>query len=499
MPQIQICPDPIFLRKFALGLSSAAESEALAGHLDHCPACLDVLGRLQPDDALLRALREAPKDDDQMLAHVEEQVVGRLAALGLGMASWGAATLPPSVTPGAPAVGRTVGGITEEDYSFLAPAVGPDEMGCLGSFYVQRVLGVGGMGVVFLARDTKLNRQVAVKALRPALAASASARQRFLREAQAAAALNHDNVVPIYHVGEEGGFPFLVMPFLQGATMEELLTSEGKFAPLRAIRIGRQVALGLEAAHRRGLIHRDIKPGNVWLEADPETSASSDRVKLLDFGLAQAVGTAGHLTQSGLILGTPQYMAPEQAQGGTVDTRCDLFSLGSVLYHMVVGEPPFPGSDTMSVLVGLAVDTPVPPSARNPAVPAALSDLIMRLLEKDRTKRPGSAREVADQLDAVEHGLARGAAETIAPPPSVPAQQTQPEEHLARPRRRLLVATLGLFAAAALVVGGVVLIVRGQRVEVPDGSEVVVDDKGHPDKFTGVYGPPTRRERGGGG
>src|SRR5262249_5105582 len=152
------------------------------------------------------------------------------------------------------------GELTDEVYTFLAPAQGPGELGRLGAFRVLKVLGTGGMGVVFLALDSNLKRPVAIKALRRTLAVSTSARQRFLREAQAAAALEHENIVPISHVGEEGGFPYLVMPFLQGETLEDRLQKSTRLPPLQAIQIGRDVARGLEAAHARGLIHRDVKP-----------------------------------------------------------------------------------------------------------------------------------------------------------------------------------------------------------------------------------------------
>ena len=173
------------------------------------------------------------------------------------------------------------------------------------------------------------------------------------------------------------------------------LEREGKLPPAEVLRIGREIALGLAAAHKRGLIHRDIKPANVWLEA------GTDRVKILDFGLARAAAEECQLTQEGAIVGTPAYMSPEQAQGRGVDHRCDLFSLGCVLYRMATGEPPFQGTDTISTLLAISTLTPPPPSQVEAGLPPALSDLIMDLLAKNPADRPSSARAVAEALEQI--------------------------------------------------------------------------------------------------
>jgi serine/threonine protein kinase len=206
------------------------------------------------------------------------------------------------------------------------------------------------MGVVFRAEDPQLQRLVALKAMLPSLAASESARQRFLREARAAAAFHHDHIVPVHQVGEDRGIPFLAMQFLEGEALDERLKREKKLPISEVLRIGREIALGLAAAHKRQMIHRDIKPANIWLEDLGERGLSTPRfrVKILDFGLARAAGEEGQLTQTGAIVGTPAYMAPEQAQSKSVDHRCDLFSLGCVLYRMAAGKQPFSGSDMYS-------------------------------------------------------------------------------------------------------------------------------------------------------
>jgi serine/threonine protein kinase len=278
-------------------------------------------------------------------------------------------------------------------------------MGRLGPYRIHKVLGAGAMGVVFEAEDPHLRRLVGLKVMKPSLAAFPEYHRRFLREARLAAALDHENVVPVYQVGEDRGVPFLAMKLLQGETLEERLERVGgRLAAAEVLRIGREVAEGLAAAHARGLVHRDIKPANVWLEGEPGASATGGRVKILDFGLARGTGDDAGFTQAGSVIGTPYYMAPEQANAEEVDGRCDLFGLGAVLYRACTGAMPFDGKDTLSVLRALATETPRPPHRVVHSVPRAFSDLIMRLLEKDRADRPQSAREVVEALEAIERG-----------------------------------------------------------------------------------------------
>ncbi len=291
-----------------------------------------------------------------------------------------------------------------ESWDFLAPAQQPDELGRLGSFRVLKVLGVGGMGVVFKAEDLELNRLVALKAMLPSLAASESARKRFVREAQAAAAVVHDRIVRILQVGEAQGVPFLAMQLLEGESLEDRLRREPRLSINDGVRIGRETAEGLAAAHQRGLIHRDIKPANLWLEAGPDA-----RVKILDFGLARAAADDAHITQSGAIVGTPAYIAPEQAAGEKVDERCDLFSLGCVLYRLATGTLPFKGKDAISMLVAVATEEPPVPIEVCPEVPPELSDLVMHLLAKKPQERPESAQAVAAALREIEERIAQPA------------------------------------------------------------------------------------------
>jgi serine/threonine protein kinase len=323
--------------------------------------------------------------------------------------------------------------------AFLAPPQAPDELGRLGPYRVLQVLGAGGMGVVFQAEDVQLQRPVALKALLPALAASTTAHQRFLREARSAAAIDHDHIVHIYQVGEDRGVPFLAMQFLQGEPLDQRLKRERKPPLAEVLRIGRETAEGLAAAHAKGLIHRDIKPANLWLEGERGC------VKILDFGLARAAGGEGHLTQTGAIVGTPAYMAPEQARGGGVDARCDLFSLGCVLYRLCTGVPAFTGPDTISTLMAVATEEPRPPHEAA-GVPQPLSQLVMRLLAKRPEDRPASAREVADALETMQKGSRAATPAPPTPKPKARKARPAPVRQAAGPGPRL-----------ALLLGGVAL------------------------------------------
>jgi serine/threonine protein kinase/Leucine-rich repeat (LRR) protein len=369
----------------------------------------------------------------------------------------------------------------QELIDFLAAPQQPGELGRLGAYRILRVLGAGGMGVVFQAEDPHLERHVGLKMMKPALASSEAARKRFLREAKATAAIKHDHIVTIYQVGEERSVPFLAMEFLEGEPLDERLKRDNVLPVKEVLRIGREIAEGLSAAHERGLIHRDIKPGNIWLER------KRGRVKILDFGLARAMDDETHLTQTGAIVGTPAYMAPEQAQGEPIDVRCDLFSLGGVLYRMCTGKAPFKGANTMSLLMSLARDTPQAPSELNATVPAALSDLIMRLLAKNPAERPATAEAAAEAIRAMEND------QTV----MLPAEPATSSERISsvifsppRKRSRKLPLALAAGSLAAVIVAGVVITFRNQhgtlvvnllepdvRVFVDGTEKLVVDSK----------------------
>jgi serine/threonine protein kinase len=302
---------------------------------------------------------------------------------------------------------------------FLDPPESPGDLGKFGPYRVLQVLGQGGMGLVLRAFDPGLNRPIAIKVLAPQLAASGAARMRFLREARAAAAIRDEHVVAIHAVDEWKGLPYLVMELVPGISLQERLDRTAALDVTSILRIGMQTARGLAAAHDQGLVHRDIKPSNILLENGVE------RVKLTDFGLARAVDDAT-LTQSGVVAGTPLFMAPEQARGETMDHRADLFSLGAVMYSMCTGRPPFRASTTLGVLRRVCDDEHRPIREINPEIPDWLAEIIDRLLAKDRRVRFQSAREVArvlgDRLARWQRGPAAAArAIPVSFPQPVPA------------------------------------------------------------------------------
>jgi serine/threonine protein kinase len=379
---------------------------------------------------------------------------------------------------------------------FLAPPQKPGSLGRLAHYEVLEVVGRGGMGVVFRAHDDKLHRVVALKALAPQLATSSAARQRFVREARAAAAVTHDHIIDIHAVEDAGPVPYLVMQFIDGPTLQKKLERTGQLPLKEILRIGLQIAEGLAAAHRQGLVHRDIKPANILLENGVE------RVKITDFGLARAADDAS-LTQSGVVAGTPMYMSPEQAYGLAVDFRSDLFSLGSVLYAMCTGRPPFRAASPMAVLKRVCEETPRPIREINPELPPWLGDLLTRLHAKAPAGRFASAREVADllarHLAELQHGvtpsppatppargadvspLARGEERTEIRPPVEPLREKSAAAAPPRPRRRWWTAALvllPLLAALGLCEATGITHVRGTvlRLFAPEDRPVTKAD-----------------------
>jgi tRNA A-37 threonylcarbamoyl transferase component Bud32 len=358
------------------------------------------------------------------------------------------------------------------DLSFLAPSSEPGSLGRLDHYEILEVVGRGGTGVVLRARDTKLLRVVALKVLAPQLAASGTARRRFTREARAAAAVRDDHVIAIHAVEDHGPVPYLVMEFIDGRNLAALIRDGGPLEVKEILRIGIQVAGGLAAAHKQGLVHRDVKPANVLLENGVQ------RVKLTDFGLARAADDAS-LTQSGLIAGTPLYMSPEQAVGEPIDAHADLFSLGSVLYELCTGRPAFRAASAVAVIRRVCDETPRSIREINPDIPESLCRVIERLHAKNPADRPASATEVADLLAGMLAGL-QGQG------PAVVLSETAPRH----PPRRVGSSPRWAWAAAALVLvfAGLglgeatgVTHVRGTvvRLFAPDGTLVVeVDDPG---------------------
>jgi serine/threonine protein kinase len=323
MPSVSACPDRAAFNRLAQGAASADEARRLREHLAECPLCRGLAtGQTESDGQTLSA--------------------------------------PPAADPSA------IEGMNVEIRE-------------IGGYRVVRRIGMGGMGEVLEAEDPRLRRRVAIKLMRPGLAADPIARERFLREARAAAAVADDHVVPIWAVDEQQGMPFVVMPLLPGESLDDRLKRESRLSVDESIRIGREVAMGLAAVHARGIVHRDIKPANIWLESTGETGAS--RAKILDFGLARG-GDGDTLTREGVAVGTPAYMSPEQALGQRVDAATDIYSLGAVLHRMLTGEAPAASGATKEL-----EDAPPP-----------LVALIRQLLDRDPAKRPKSAREVVGAL-----------------------------------------------------------------------------------------------------
>ncbi len=345
-----------------------------------------------------------------------------------------------------------------ETLDFLERCGTPDRLGLLAHYEILDIVGRGGMGIVLRGVDGKLNRVVAIKVLAPQLAANAVARKRFLREAQAAAAVSQQHVVDIHAVDEWHGLPYLVMEYVSGLSLQQKIDGGGALQAAQILRIGLQIASGLAAAHAQGLVHRDIKPANILLEN------SVERVKITDFGLARSIDDV-KITQAGAVYGTPLYMSPEQAQGERVDQRSDLFSLGSAMYAMCTGRPPFRGDTSLAVLKRVCDDTPRPIREVNPEIPAALAEIVNKLMAKNPDARFQTAGAVAELLSRYLAHLQHD--------PLTPYQvEGQPQPLAPRPahskrRWRLLVGV------AVLLVGIVVLMVlEGARITRWTGGAV---------------------------
>ncbi len=319
---------------------------------------------------------------------------------------------------------------------FLGPPSHPEMLGRIGRYEVERVIGAGGMGVVLKGFDTELHRPVAIKVLARHLAHSGAARQRFACESRAAAAVVHEHVVAIHNVETGGDVPFLVMHYVAGESLQARVDRDGALKPQEVLRIGIQAAAGLAAAHEQGVIHRDIKPANILLESGVE------RVLLTDFGLARTVDDAG-LTSTGVVAGTPHYMSPEQANGQATDHRTDLYSLGSVLYFMATGRPPFRAERAMGILHRICHDRHRPVYEVNAEAPDALCDIIDRLLEKRPSRRFASALDVKSALTQVLYELQRRASR----------RRSWPRRLLRR--RRTVFALVGLTATSVMTAAAI--------------------------------------------
>ncbi|TWT64550.1 Serine/threonine-protein kinase PknB [Rubinisphaera italica] len=417
------------------------------------------------DDALLRLLRNRMGDTQETaLAHVEtcDTCQSKLETISQSGMSWDEMSellRPNDLFPVKEHHLLPDGGDSEPKdsiesaVSFLEPSNHPESLGRFARYEIMEVLGRGGMGIVMRGFDTSLNRHSAIKVLAPELATSAAARKRFSREAKSAAAVVHPHVVPIQTVDEYGGLPYLVMPVVEGQSVDGRVRDSGPLAVIETVRIAAQVAEGLAAAHDQGLVHRDVKPANVLLENGVE------RVQITDFGLARAIDDAS-MTRSGVIAGTPQYMSPEQAHGDAIDHRSDLFSLGSLIYFMLTGRSPFRAETTMGVLNRIGNDQPRSLRSINPGVPDWLEGIVLRLLAKEPNDRFQTAEELAELLNRwLAHlqtpDVVAAPKSNLAPSPT--SQMTEPK----RFRFGRIPAWLIAIASGALfVLLGVILVIE---------------------------------------
>jgi tetratricopeptide (TPR) repeat protein len=418
------CPAADTLARFLAADLDEAEAEATRGHVRGCPTCQAALDDLSDNADLRRAARRPPGPEGPALRRA-------LAALRATPPGWLAADTP------APPAGKPP--------PFLGPPTRPGDLGTLGPYEIEAEIGRGGMGLVFRARDPALARVVAVKMLRPGF--DDTARRRLVREARAAAQCRHDHLVGVHAVVDPpDGPPYLVMEYLAGPTLAAMIREGGPLGPCRAAALVAQVADGLAAAHAAGLVHRDVKPGNILL--DPATG----RAKLADFGLARDP-TAG-VTLEGAVAGTPAYMSPERADGRTAGgAPGDVYALGVTLYEALTGEVPFRGAPHM-VLRQAAQDEPRPPRRLNDKVPRDLETVCLKAMAKEPAARYPSAAALADDLRRFLAGE------------PVRARPTGPLGRGVRwCRRRPALATLAAALVLALAAGGAGVVWQWRRAE----------------------------------
>ena len=366
-----ICNDELLSPLLDADEGSAEYADAML-HLEKCDACRERLETLAASQELWQQSQAALTGDE-----LDERLMASTSDT-----AWQRLQRPHATAAWSESMAKQL----------LQPPSHPEMLGRLGRYEVERLIGSGGMGIVFKAFDTELNRPVAIKVLAPHLAGSGAARQRFAREARAAAAVVHEHIVAIHNVESNDASPFLVMQYVAGESLQQRIDRVGPLALTEILRIAMQTAAGLAAAHAQGLVHRDIKPANILLEQGVE------RALLTDFGLARTSDDAS-LTHTGYHLGTPQYMSPEQASGEPIDARSDLFSLGSVIYAMCTGRPPFRAETTLGVLRRISDHEPRPMREVNAEIPEWLERLVQLLHKKSVDQRLAAAEQVRCLLE----------------------------------------------------------------------------------------------------
>ena len=418
------CPQTDELQQLLEGTLVDQRQVECTEHLDSCGCCQAKLEEIATGGTNLSQVVEKLHEADPLATSAYWPALKALDRSGV----------PPVAVPPSPRV-RNV------SLDFLQPSTDGAYLGRLAHFDVMRVLGRGGMGVVLEAFDSKLQRHVAIKVLDPDLANDDLARQRFCREARAAASVTHENVVAVHQVerSDDEGLPYLVMQLIAGETLEQRLKREKKLPLKEIVRIGMQAARGLAAAHAQGLIHRDVKPGNILLEPP------QDRVKLTDFGLAR-IAEDTKLTGTGFVTGTPLYMAPEQALGEEADPRSDLFSLGAILYETASGQTPFTGNSALAILKQITDVKHRPLRELDPDVPEWLAETVDHLLAKKPADRFQTATDLAEVLEYHWAHLKTSSDEL----PAV----CQVELKRRSSRNRMLLGVIGTAVLAAGLLGG---------------------------------------------
>ena len=412
--------DPRLLQQIISGSLVEAGEEEMQQHLEQCPDCRRQLENLAAEESDWQklsdyfAIEDQPTVPDNIRPTVDIQLVP-MPADHYGVTESSAESPP--------------------HQNVLTQPSHPELLGRLDGFEVERIIGSGGMGVVYKGFDTELNRPVAIKVLADHLAANGVARKRFAREARAAAAVIHPNVVPIHSVNSAADRPYIVMTLVPGRSLQSHISSDGPLSVKEVVRIAKQIASGLAAAHEQGLVHRDIKPANILLEQDVS------RVMITDFGLARAADDAA-ITQTGWLAGTPHYMSPEQAGGFEVDYRSDLFSLGSVMYFMATGREPFRAEMPVAVLKKISTDRPDPVRSINSDISKTLARIIERLMAKTPAHRFQSAHEVDKVLTQYLAHLEQ------------PRKQPKPKISAVRKQSARRVAICSMLAAVVLGVPG---------------------------------------------
>lgn len=431
----EICSRERLVRSLDDALSER-EEEQLVEHLSDCRSCQNELEQLAAGKPVWTRIGTALRDSDP-----------------------GNSGLPPTseYSPQQELEETSADDFADFAVDFLAPPMTEGAVGRLDRIDILEVIGRGGMGVVLKGFEEELNRPVVVKMLAPHLASSGAARKRFAREAQATAVIVHPNVMPILTVNSSGRLPYLVMPFLACESLQQRIDRDGPLEVVDVLRIAHQVACGLAAAHAQGLVHRDVKPANILLER------GVDRVLLTDFGLARAADDAS-LTRTGVIAGTPQFMSPEQARGEAVDARSDLFCLGSVLYTLCAGRPPFRAETSYGVLRRVTDEEPRSLRELNPTIPDWLAGIVKRLHSKEPSRRFQSAEEVSELLERCLAHVQQPEAVRLPDAARDAARLTRPDSTESRATAQETVKKLGWFA------GGVAALAAALAISAGDGT-----------------------------